>query len=169
MSAADGLALPVRVCFVCLGNICRSPMAAAVLRAKAADAGVGNLVTVGSAGTGSWHIGEPADPRAQAALARRGYVSGHVARQFRVDEFDRWDLILTMDRNNAYDVREMAPQGSDPSKVRLLLAFDPSSSRDAQVPDPYHGDDAEFDHVLDLLEAACDGLLAALQTGTPRA
>jgi len=168
MAASNGsLGLPAKVCFVCLGNICRSPMGPIVLRGKADKAGVADLLTLGSAGTSGWHVGEGADAGTRAALARRGYPTDHVARRFTSDEFDDWDLLLAMDVNNAYDLRDLAPRGSDPSKVRLLREFDPASSPNAQVPDPYGKGAAEFDHVLDLVEAACEGLLDRLVGGDP--
>ncbi|HEX8001095.1 MAG TPA: low molecular weight protein-tyrosine-phosphatase [Mycobacteriales bacterium] len=145
----------MRVCFVCLGNICRSPMAEAVLRRLASEAGLD--VEVASAGTGGWHVGGGADARALAALRGRGYDgAAHRARQFARDWFDRYDLVLALDRENEAHLRELARgvPGAD-AKVRLLLG-------DRDVPDPYHGGADRFDHVLDLVEEACRDLLAEL-------
>ena len=168
MASTDPVSLPARICFICLGNICRSPMGPIVLRAKADAAGIGAALTLSSAGTSGWHVGEGADRGTEKALAGRGYPTEHVARQFTSAEFDDWDLLLAMDVNNAYDLRDLAPRGSDTSKVRLLRSFDPESPSNAQVPDPYGKGSADFEHVLDLVEAACDGLLARLLEAAPR-
>ena len=149
---------------VCLGNICRSPMAEAVLRAGLDRAGLGRAVVVDSAGTGDWHVGSRMDSRARAELASRGYDGGlHRARQV----VPRWlaerDLILAMDRQNLADLHRMA--GDDPAerdRIRLLRSFDKRSGPDADVPDPYYGESASFGLVLDLIEAAAGGLAEEL-------
>jgi protein-tyrosine phosphatase len=143
----------VRIAVVCLGNICRSPMAAAVLRHKLAEAGLADQVTVSSAGTGDWHIGAPADRRARAALRARGYSDEHRARQFAPADFADHDLVLGMDAANIRDLRRLAP--SDAVEIRL---FDT-----ADVPDPYYGDAAEFDAALDQIEKAADTLIGELR------
>lgn len=148
------------VIFVCLGNICRSPMAALVLAQQLSDAGLGTF-DVASAGTGSWHVGDPADRRAQAALARRGYPTEHTARQFRPEWFDAYDLVVAMDRDNQRDLRRLAPTRAQGDAVRLMLEFDPAAES-LDVPDPYYGGAAEFDVVLTQLEAACRGLVGHL-------
>ena len=162
--------MPSRICFVCLGNICRSPMAAVVLRSMVADEGLD--VDVDSAGTGSWHLGGGMDPSAQAVLARRGFDgNGHVARQFRPADFAMQDLVVGLDRHNVADLNRLAPSPAEAAKIRLLREFDPqlqpaddpdggAGSRD--VPDPYGGSDHEFDEALDLIMAACRGLLTEL-------
>ena len=142
----------MRVCFVCMGNICRSPMAEAVFRRLAEEAGVD--VEIASAGTGGWHAGDGADERAVAALRGRGYDgSAHRARQFAREWFGSYDLVLALDRENERHLRELARgvPGAD-AKVRLLLG-------DADVPDPYYGGADGFEHVLDLVEDACRRLL----------
>lgn len=146
----------VKVCFVCLGNICRSPMAAAVFRHKAEEAGLD--VRIDSAGTGAWHIGKPADERALAALTTRGYDgSAHRGRQFAREWFDEYDLVLALDRENERTLRDLATgvPGAD-GKVRLLLG-------DRDVPDPYYGGADGFEHVLDLVEDACEDLVEELR------
>ena len=146
----------MRVCFVCMGNICRSPMAEAVFRHVAHDAGVD--VEVASAGTGGWHVGDGADRRALAALRGRGYDgSTHRARQFAREWFERYDLVIALDRENEHSLRALARDvpGAD-AKIRLLLG-------DADVPDPYYGGDDGFEHVLDLVEGACERLLAEVR------
>jgi protein-tyrosine phosphatase len=142
-----------------MGNICRSPMAETVFRRMAAEAGV--EVEVASAGTGGWHVGNGADERALAALRGRGYDgSAHRARQFAREWFDRYDLVVALDRENERDLRRLARDvpGAD-EKVRLLLG-------DADVPDPYNGGADGFEHVLDLVEEACERLLGEVR---PRA
>lgn len=150
---------PYRIAFVCLGNICRSPMAEAVMRALVDEAGLSGRVEVTSAGTGGWHVGEPADPRAKAALRRRGYPLRHAARQFRARDLARHDLVLGLDERNVADLGRLATTAAERAKVLPLRAFDPAAGSDLAVPDPYYGTDADFDHALDLIEAACGSLL----------
>ncbi len=152
-----------RIHLVCLGNICRSPMAAAVLRAKLAAAGLAGAVAVDSAGTGHWHVGKPADPRARAALVARGYADEHCARQFTARDFARYDLVVVMDAENLRDVRRLAPDVAAADAVRLLRSYDPAAPRDAAIADPYYGGPEGFDRVLDQVERACDGLVAQLR------
>jgi len=144
---------PYRVCLVCLGNICRSPMAETVLRAELAAAGLDGLVVVDSAGTGDWHVGDRMDRGARAALAARGHDgSGHRARQFEPSWLSRRDLILAMDRRNAADLRRMA-RGGDADRIRLFGEVG-GLTGDGGIPDPWGGGPDEFGHVLDLLGAA---------------
>lgn len=153
--------MPYRICFVCLGNICRSPMAAIVMRGLVAEAGLD--VEVDSAGTGSWHVGGPADRSALSALTRGGYDgSQHVARQFRPSDFARYDLVVGLDRANVRDLRRLAPSPEAAAAVRLLRDY--AGVPDLDVPDPYGGPDVEFDDALALVVEACRGLLASLPT-----
>ena len=151
-----------RLLFVCLGNICRSPTAEAVMARLVADAGLDGRIELDSAGTGPWHVGEPPDARAAAAGARRGVTLRGVGRQVAVEDFERFDLLLAMDRENHRALRALAPDADAAARVRLLREFDPASdgARDLDVPDPYYGGHDGFDRVLDLVEAACAGLLA---------
>ncbi|HEY1571266.1 MAG TPA: low molecular weight protein-tyrosine-phosphatase [Pseudonocardiaceae bacterium] len=145
---------PFRVVFVCSGNICRSPMAASVFCEHVRRAGLGDLVTVSSAGVGPWHVGEPMDRRAAALLAARGYPTEHVAAQ--VDDHHlAADLLLAMDSGHEKALRRLAGE-----KVRLLRTFDPGATGDLDVPDPYYGEDDGFGTVLAMIEAASPGLLA---------
>lgn len=157
---------PYRVSMVCLGNICRSPMAAAVLRHRVDEAGLADRVHVDSGGTGSWHLGEAADPRARDALTRRGYDgSSHRARQVATSWFDERDLLLVMDENNMRTMRRLAPDPSAAQRVMMLRAFDPlADGSDLDVPDPYYGDEAAFDSGLDIIERSVGGLLPLLRT-----
>ena len=153
---------PTSVIFVCMGNICRSPMAAAVLTAELERAGVTH-VRVSSAGTGNWHVGDPADRRAQKVLERGGYPTVHQAQQFRAEWFDEYDLVVAMDRDNARDLRRLAPSRTQADGVRLMLEFDPDAES-VDVPDPYYGSTDDFEAVLTQLEGACRGLMSHLQT-----
>ena len=152
---------PYRVCLVCLGNICRSPMAEAVLRAELAAAGLDGAVVVDSAGTGDWHVGDAMDPGARAALARRGHDgSVHQARQFEPSWLSQRDLILAMDARNLADLRRMA-QGKEADRIRLFSEVGRlTATRD--IPDPWGGGPDEFGQVLDLLGAAAPVIAARL-------
>jgi protein-tyrosine phosphatase len=165
MSLPPAAGSPYRVSMVCLGNICRSPMAEAVLRHRVDEAGLGDLVDVDSGGTGSWHLGAAADPRARDALARRGYDgAAHRARQVGAAWFDERDLLLVMDEDNLRTMRRLAPDPTAAQRVVLLRSFDPLADGVGQqnVPDPYYGDEAEFDAGLDIIERSVAGLLPLL-------
>lgn len=153
----------VRVCFVCLGNICRSPTAEGVMKALVARASLEHAIAIESAGTAGYHEGEPSDARSRKHAKRRGYALDGTARQFRVPDFGRFEHVLAMDGRNAAQLVAMARSDAERAKVRLLRAFDPESPPDADVPDPYYGGDAGFEEVLDLCERACAGLLAHLR------
>ena len=155
---------PYRVCFVCSGNICRSPIAEAVLRRMVAQAGLADRVSVSSAGTGGWHAGDAADHRAMTALRRRGYDLDHAARQWQRADFARADLIVALDAGHYRHLVRQAPDARDRAKIRLLRSFDPAAGEDLDVPDPYYGGAAGFEHVLDLAEAACAGILAEIRS-----
>ena len=152
------LGAPYRVCLVCLGNICRSPMAETVLRAELAAAGLDGAVVVDSAGTGDWHVGDAMDPGARAALASRGFDgSSHRARQFQPSWLARRDLILAMDTRNLADLRRMArdPSGQGEDRIRLFGQVGGLTEvGGGDIPDPWGGGADEFGHVLDLLGAA---------------
>ena len=151
---------PYRVCLVCLGNICRSPMAETVLRAELAAAGLDGAVVVDSAGTGDWHVGDTMDPDARAALAVRGHDgSAHRARQFHPSWLPQRDLILAMDARNLVDLRRMAA-GKDADRIRLFGEVGEIGGQD--IPDPWGGGPDEFGHVLDLLGAAAPVIAARL-------
>ncbi len=161
----------MKILFVCLGNICRSPTAAAVLEKLAAEGGRAEEISVDSAGTGPWHVGRPRDPRAVAAGAERGYRLSGKGRQVRERDFEDFDLILAMDRFNRSELAGIAPGKAAAAKVRLLREFDPASAGavDLDVPDPYSGGARGFTEALDLIEAACRGLLAELPRREPAA
>ena len=150
-----------RLLFVCLGNICRSPLAEGVFASVAAQSGKGDQFELDSAGTGAWHIGDPPDPRAIAAAAGRGIdVSGQRARQVCARDFSHFDVLLAMDRDNQSRLLSLAP-GEHAGKIRLFLDDAPELGV-REVPDPYYGGENGFDEVLDLVEAGSRALLARL-------
>lgn len=142
----------MRVLFVCLGNICRSPSAEGVFRQQLQQAGLADLVDVDSAGTGPWHVGKPADSRASAAALQRGYdLSALRGRQVSKADFERFDLILAMDHSNFADLKALQPANS---RAELDLYLRRYGLDEDEVPDPYYGGADGFEHVLDLLEQA---------------
>ena len=153
----------VRICFVCLGNICRSPTAEAVMRHLVKQEGLAQRIEIDSAGTGDWHVGDPPDRRARAVGAARGIPLGGTARQFTAADFARYDHVIAMDGSNRDELLRMAAGPADRAKVRLLRSFDPSAPPGADVPDPYYGGPRGFDEVFDICERACRGLLEHLQ------
>lgn len=155
---------PFRINFVCAGNICRSPMAEVVFTHLVTRAGLSSRVGVASSGTGDWHVGERADERTIAALARRGYDGrSHRARQFDPDWFDGLDLVVALDRSHERILRSWATGEEDRAKIGLLLGFDPGQAALADVPDPYYSDDRTFDEVLGMIERACTALFRQLE------
>jgi protein-tyrosine phosphatase len=152
----------VKILFVCLGNICRSPTAEAVLRTLAAREAPELGIEVDSAGTAAYHVGSPPDPRTRAAAARRGYDLERLrARVIEAGDFERFDLILAMDEENLRVLRRRAPAPVH-ERLRLFLEFAPQQDL-REVPDPYYGGPNGFEEVLDLVEAAARGLLAHLR------
>lgn len=150
------------VLFVCHGNICRSPTAEGVMRVRAARAGLGERLLIDSAGTSACHAGEAPDRRAQRVAGQRGYdLSALRARQVCAEDFVRFDLILAADRDNLAALRARCP-AEQAHKLALMLDVLPTS-REREVPDPYYGGATGFDHVLDLLEAACDGWIEKIR------
>lgn len=145
----------MHVSFVCTGNICRSPMAAAVFAEELRRAGLAEQVRVSSAGIGPWHIGEAADPRAMAVLKEHGYPLEHAAAQVGPEHLDA-DLLVALDDGHLRSLRRLV---SDHTRVRLLRSFDPTAPAGAEVPDPYFGEDNGFTEVLEMLEASMPGLL----------
>ena len=150
----------VRILFVCMGNICRSPAAEAVFIQRLEEAGIAERFRIDSAGTGGWHAGDQADPRSRAEGDRRGYRLDTPARQIEAADFDRFDLLICMDLENA---AVLIDRGAPDDKVRLLLEWHPEEHLQ-EVPDPYYGGEDGFSHMYDLIEAGCDGLLAALES-----
>jgi protein-tyrosine phosphatase len=153
----------VRICFVCLGNICRSPTAEAVMRHLLVREPPGFRVAIESAGTGDWHVGEPRDRRSQAVGKARGIPLTGAAQQFTSVDFDRFEQVIAMDRSNRDELLRLARSDEDRAKVSLLRSFDSTAPPEAEVPDPYYGGPRGFEDVFDICERACRGLLEHLQ------
>jgi protein-tyrosine phosphatase len=165
---------PTRILFVCMGNICRSPTAEGVMRAFVARGGLSETIELDSAGTGSWHLGSAPDERATAAAGARGIALEGSARQVSAEDFIEFDLLIAMDRSNLRELRRLAGSDEQRARLRLLREFDPASGvhspegwvgGDLDVPDPYYGSPGGFEEVLDLVQAACEGLLAQIVAG----
>jgi protein-tyrosine phosphatase len=154
---------PIAISFVCMGNICRSPTAEAIMRHLVSEAGLQGKIDVDSAGTGAWHVGEERDRRSRAVAKRRGMPIEGCARQFEPEDFQRFDLVLALDQENARDLGRLAPNDEAKSKVHLLREFDPTAGKDAAVPDPYYGGPEGFEQVFDICLSACRGLLDHLR------
>jgi protein-tyrosine phosphatase len=153
---------PIKVLFVCLGNICRSPTAEGVFRHLVEEAGLQARFTIDSAGTGDWHVGAPPDPRACAAAERRGYdLKRSRGRQVSRKDFREFDYVLTMDEDNVRALNRISPP-EQRSKIRLLGDFCAKGA--CSVPDPYGGKASNFERVLDLIEDAARGLLRHIRT-----
>lgn len=154
---------PVRIAFVCLGNICRSPTADGVMQHLVREAGLSDRIVIESAGTADYHIGKGADPRSQAEMERRGVKLDHRARQFVAEDFDRFDLVVAMDESNVENLKRIAPNDAAAAKIHRLREWDPEAHGDLDVPDPYYGGDEGFVDVFDMIERSCRSLLADLQ------
>jgi len=150
----------IRICFVCLGNICRSPTAEGAMRRLVQEAGLHDRFVIASAGTGAYHVGQPADPRSRAEALRRGLSLEGRARQFEAADFDQFDYVVAMDRQNQRELERLAGDPERRGKVHLLRSFDTDSRRELDVPDPYQGGAEGFARVFEICQAGCEGLLA---------
>ena len=156
------MADPVRIHFVCLGNICRSPIAEAVFRDKVKEAGLADAFHIQSSGTGDWHVGEGADDRMRQTAKEHGHsLEDHSASQFQKNDLEATDHVFVMDKNNLNDVLFFDEDDRYSNKVRLFRAFDPEP-RDDQVPDPYYGGEQGFETVYDIVDRTTDVLLDRL-------
>jgi protein-tyrosine phosphatase len=153
----------VHVCFVCLGNICRSPTAEGVFRQLVSEAKLDSAFEIDSAGTAGYHSGDPPDPRARAAGKRAGIALGGRARQFLPSDFTRFDYVIAMDSANLADLTRLAGSAEARQKIRLMRSFDPAAPSGAPIPDPYYGGDGGFDEVLELCLVACRHLLSEIR------
>lgn len=153
-----------KLLFVCLGNICRSPAAEGVFLHLLKEQGLSDHFVVDSAGTGSWHVGNKADPRMRAAAERRGIHLPSRARQIELDDLSRFDLVVTMDSDNLRNVRSLAQEAGHyaTATIRPMLSYARSTDL-TDVPDPYYGGEQGFEQVLDLLEDACSGLIEEIK------
>ncbi len=152
-----------KLLFVCLGNICRSPSAENIMRYLLEKEGLSRQILCDSAGTSSYHIGSPPDTRMQAAASKRGMQLIGQARQFEKADFEEFDLILAMDRDNYRDILRLDPQGKYKHKVKMMCDY-ATHHREREVPDPYYGGASGFDRVIDLLLDACAGLLNEIRS-----
>ena len=152
---------PLRILFVCSGNICRSPLAEAIFRRLADDAGCGPRFAVDSAGTHGFHEGDLADPRTRRVGRRHGVEVTSIAREVEDADFDRFDLIVAMDRGHKRELVARAGSPARAKKIRLMREFDPNAEG-LDVPDPYYDGDGAFERVYAILDAACSGLFASL-------
>jgi protein-tyrosine phosphatase len=159
-----------RICFVCTGNICRSPMAEAVFNQLVRRGGLSHAISVMSAGTGDWHVGEPSDERTVRALGGHGLDgTQHRAKQFDPEWFDTLDLVVVFDRSQERILRAWANNDVDRSKVQLLMSFDSEAvGGSLEVPDPYYSDAALFDQVLGTIERASAALYRQVSPGIPK-
>ena len=155
----------IRICFVCLGNIVRSPLAENMFLYLVDEAGMEGKYIVDSAGTGGWHVGEAPDPRMRKVAAAHGMSYNGRARQFQRGDFDRFDLIIAMDSENRDDLYYMTRSTEHRQKIHLLREFDPQGGTNASVPDPYYGGMDGFEEVYQVVERSCRGLLTALNNG----
>lgn len=153
----------VRICFVCLGNICRSPTAEGVMQLLVERAGLVERIELDSAGTSAYHIGERPDRRSAEAAKRRGIELCGRARQFDPQDFDDFDYVVAMDKANLRDLSDLCRSAVDRNKLSLLRDYDPESPKGSGVPDPYYGGEDGFDRVLDICEAGCRHLLEQLR------
>ena len=151
--------MAVRVCFVCLGNICRSPTADGVMVHLVEQEGLTDHILVDSAGTSAYHAGEPADPRSAKTARRRGYALTSRSRQFVAADWARFDYVLAMDRSNLRNLSRLPGARSFGGTLALFRDFDPESPAGSDTPDPYYGGPGGFDDVLDICERGCAGLL----------
>ncbi len=155
-----------RICFVCLGNIVRSPLAENMFRHLAEQAGVGQSYEVDSAGTSAWHVGEQPDARMRRVAAQHGLKYAGSARQFQRQDFSTFDWIIAMDASNRENLLRLASSDAERRKVRQMREFDSLGSPNAPVPDPYYGGIDGFEEVFQIVQRACKGLLDALEDGT---
>ncbi|MEM1139072.1 MAG: low molecular weight protein-tyrosine-phosphatase [Pseudomonadota bacterium] len=157
---------PIRILFVCMGNICRSPMAEAVFKALAKTHGIDRYFEVASAGTVGWHEGRPANQQTEETLSRHGFdLEGFRSRPVSLDDFAHFHYILAMDRDNERDLLRMCPSHFG-ERVGLFLSLAPRVLNE-EVPDPYDGTDDDFEHAFGLIEAGCEGMITTLKTFYP--
>jgi len=154
---------PLKLLFVCMGNICRSPLAEGIFLHLARERGTSALYEVDSAGIGDWHVGHESDLRSQSVARKNGIELACVARQVSTPEdFENFDLILAMDRRNFSDLQDLSPP-EHRHKIKLMRSFDPEGGEDAEVPDPYYGGPGGFDRVFAMLDRSCRQLLNRLE------
>jgi protein-tyrosine phosphatase len=149
----------IRICFVCLGNICRSPTAEGIMRSLVEESGLEEYIEIDSAGTSAEHLGEEPDPRTHEAAEENGISLVGTARQFEIEDFDEFEYVIAMDGENRDELSSLAPDETAEEKIFLVRDFEPRARRDQDVPDPYYGGSDGFGEVFDILSNACRGLL----------
>jgi protein-tyrosine phosphatase len=154
----------VEVCFVCLGNICRSPLAQGVFETLVKEEGLQDRIIISSAGVGNWHVGNPPDPRMQQTAHEHGIQLNSQARQFQASDFKQMDLVLAMDHSNLSALQQMRPAPELKDKLFLFRSFDSQHNNDLDVPDPYYGGDKGFETVYQIVERTCPKVLEHLKT-----
>jgi len=155
----------IKICFVCLGNVVRSPLAEHLFKQVAEQAGSSGKYSADSAGTGAWHVGEPPDPRMRRVAAAHGLVYDGKARQLRPGDLEKYDFLFVMDQENQTDVKRMARDQEQFNKIHLLREFDPISEPGTAVPDPYYGNIYDFEETYQSIERSIRGLLQAFESG----
>ena len=154
----------VEVCFVCLGNICRSPLAQGVFETLVKQEGLQDRIIISSAGVGNWHVGNPPDPRMQQTAQDHGIQLNSRACQFQGSDFKKMDLVLAMDHSNLSALQQMRPAPELEDKLFLFRSFDPHHNNDLDVPDPYYGDGKGFETVYQIVDRTCPKVLDHLKT-----
>lgn len=152
----------LKILFVCLGNICRSPLAEAIFKHKIREKGLENRVEVHSCGTANYHVGEPPDPRTIKNALKSGVVIDHLGRQLSVQDLEEYDFIIAMDKSNYANILKLENAKDHSHKIRLMRSFDIHPAGD-EVPDPYYGDEAGFQHVFDILSHSTDSFIGYLE------
>lgn len=154
----------INICFVCLGNICRSPLAEGVFEDLVSREGLSERIRIDSAGTSAWHEGEPADSRMRETARRKGIQLSSRARQFVLSDFDRFALVLAMDFSNFRRLKGLRPEQDLKEKLFLFRSFDPKNDGNLEVPDPYYGGDQGFQNVYAIVDRTCPQLLDYVKT-----
>ena len=154
--------MKIRILFICLGNICRSPAADGIMKQLVSEAGLDDDFLIDSAGIGSWHVGQLPDHRMRRHGLQHGYTFDHRARQFSARDFDRFDFVAVMDHENYHDVSRQARSETDRQKIIRMSDYLRHHPNQRTIPDPYYGNDRDFEYVIELLEDACASLLQEL-------
>lgn len=154
----------IQVCFVCLGNICRSPLAHGVFEALVDAEGLQDKIIVTSGGVGAWHVGESPDPRMQKTAKQNGIHLNTLAQQFKSADFNQVDLVLAMDQSNFSELKQICPRPEAAKKLVLFRSFDPESNGDMDVPDPYYGGSGGFEKVFEIVHRTCPKILEHLKS-----
>ncbi len=154
----------IKVCFVCLGNICRSPLAGGLFEDLIREEELDHQIESHSAGTGHWHVGKSPDPRMMATARSKGFHLKNSAKQFKAQDFSRFDLVLAMDESNFSDLEQLGSSINLDGKLRLFRSFDPKHNGQMDVPDPYYGGDAGFEKVFDIVHRTCPEVLSYIKT-----